>query len=306
MIRLFYILLIFTAAGIRAQQLPLYTQYMLNDYVMNPAIAGKNPYYEVKSNNRYQWIGITDAPRTYILSANGPTRDKNVGLGGYLFTDIVGPTRRIGIDFTYAYHIQLAEKTKLSFGASAGLLQWAVDGSKITLYHPFDNIISNGYQSVLVPNLGAGFYFYGEKWYVGGSAPQVYPAKLKFFSYQSDPESRMQTHFYGSAGYSFDLGEDFDLEPSILLKYVKPVPLQFDGGIRLVYKESVWAGATYRTMDAWAAFVGFNYEKNLTLGYSYDFTTTNLKNYSSGTHELIIAIRFGHRELKNDQKSRIQ
>ncbi len=296
----------FCITVMQAQQLPLYTQYMLNDFVMNPAIAGKNPYFEAKSDNRYQWIGITDAPRTYMLSVHGPTKNMKVGLGGSLFTDIVGPTRRIGFNLAYAYHMQLSEKTKLSFGASAGLVQWAVDGSKITLHDPFDNIISAGYQSVFVPDFGAGFYLYGDKWYVGAAVPQIYPAQLKFFNYMSQTDSRMENHIYASAGYRFDIGDDFDLEPSILFKYVKPVPLQFDGGLRLVYKESVWLGATYRTMDAWAAFIGFNYQKNLTLGYSYDFTTTNIKNYSTGTHELLIAIRFGHRELKNANNSRIQ
>lgn len=295
-----------TCLFVNAQQLPLYTQYMLNDFVMNPAIAGKNPYFEAKSDNRYQWIGITDAPRTYILSVHGPTKKQNVGLGGYLFTDIVGPTRRIGMDLTYAYHMKLSDKLKLGLGASAGLLQWAVDGSKIILRDPFDNIISSGYQSVLVPNLGAGFYLYTEKWYVGAAVPQVYPGQLKFFSYMTQTESRMETHMYATAGYKFDIGEDFDIEPSILFKYVKPVPLQFDGGLKFTYKESVWVGATYRTMDAWAAFVGFNYDKNITLGYSYDFTTTNIKNYSTGTHELLIAVRFGHREQKQLQKSRIR
>ncbi|MEW6468475.1 MAG: type IX secretion system membrane protein PorP/SprF [Bacteroidota bacterium] len=284
-----------------AQQLPLYTQYMLNDYVMNPAIGGKNPYFEALSDNRYQWIGITDAPRTYSLSVHGPTKNLKVGLGGYLFTDIVGPTRRIGVDFTYAYHIALSDKMKLSLGLSAGLLQFAVDASKITLHDPVDLVISSGYQSVLIPDFGAGFYLYGDNWYVGSAVPQIYPAQIKFFDYISTSKSKLATHSYSMAGYRFDIGEDFDLEPSVLVKYVKPAPVQFDFGLRAVYKEKFWLGGTFRTRDAVCAIAGFNYQENLSFSYSYDFSTTNIKNYSSGTHELVIAIRFAYRKPPESQ-----
>jgi type IX secretion system PorP/SprF family membrane protein len=300
------VLVCFMVLTMKAQQLPLYTQYMLNDFVMNPAIAGKNPYFEGKSDNRYQWIGITDAPRTYVLSCHGPLKNPKIGLGGYLFTDIVGPTRRIGFTGTYAYHLQLADNLKLGLGLSGGILQVAVDGAKITLRDPVDLVISQGYQSVLVPDLGTGFYLYSDKWYVGAAAPQIFPAKLKFFDYSTNSLSKLSTHVYATAGYRFDLGDDFDIEPSILLKYVNPVPLQFDGGLRFVYKEKVWIGGTFRTMDAFSAFVGFNFQQNLTFGYSYDFTTTNLKNYSTGTHEVLIAIRFAHKDPGDVSSSRIK
>src|SRR3989304_5083351 len=92
-----------------SQQLPLFSQYMLNDYFQNPAVAGSRPYFDAVSANRLQWAGITDAPRTYALSMQGPIRQKNMGVGGYLFTDMVGPTRRIGISGSYAYHIKANE-----------------------------------------------------------------------------------------------------------------------------------------------------------------------------------------------------
>ena len=142
---------------------------MVNDYVMNPAIGGSNPYFDGKSNNRYQWIGITDAPRTYILSVNGPMRNMKMGLGGQLFTDIVGPTRRTGLYFSYAYHLKVSENIKVSFGINAGILQFMVDGSKITLHDPQDAIISGGIQSKILPDFGAGVYVYPKdhRWYFG-------------------------------------------------------------------------------------------------------------------------------------------
>jgi type IX secretion system PorP/SprF family membrane protein len=289
-----------------AQQLALYSQYMVNDYVMNPAIGGRHDYFEAMSANRYQWIGITDAPRTYILSVNGPGKRKHIGLGGYLFTDIVGPTRRIGCDFTYAYHAQLNDNVKLSLGLSAGILQFAVDGSKITLHDPVDLVISNGYQSVLLPDFGTGFYLYGPNWWIGSALPQIYPAKIKFFDYSTDAQGKLATHSYTMGGYKFHLGDDFILEPSFLVKYVKPAPVQLDLGLRCIYKEKIWVGGTFRTMDAFSLMAGYTYQENLSFSYSYDITTTNIKNYSSGTHELVLSIRFGKKEGGTNSNSRIE
>ncbi|MCX6294529.1 MAG: type IX secretion system membrane protein PorP/SprF [Bacteroidetes bacterium] len=277
-----------------AQQLPQYSNYMVNDYVMNPAIGGTNNYFEGKSSNRYQWIGITDAPRTYILSVNGPAKNLKMGLGGLLFTDIVGPTRRTGFYLSYAYQLKVSEKVKVSLGLSGGLLQFMVDGSKITLRDPSDMVISNGLQSVLLPDFGAGIYVYStdKKWYAGASVPQILQNKIKFFDNTTSTLSKLATHYYATAGYKFNLNEDFVIEPSTCLKYVKPAPLQFDIGVRAIYKEKIWLGAAFRYLDAVSAMVGYTMQENITFAYSYDFTMTNIKKYSTGTHELMIGIKF--------------
>lgn len=280
------------AGFLKAQQLPHFSQYMVNDFALNPAVAGKNPYWEAKSNNRYQWIGVTDAPRTYMLSVHGPGKSRKVGMGGYLFTDITGPTRRTGIYGTYSYHARINEKMKLALGLSAGLLQFMVDGSKITLRDPADLVISSGLQSVLLPDFGAGFYLYTDNWYVGGAVPQVMQNRIRFFDYTSSTTSVLSRHYFATAGYKIRIGEDFIIEPSTVVKWVKPVPVQFDLGARFIYKEKVWIGGAYRNLDAASAMIGYVYRENLLFGYSFDFTTTNLKNYSSGTHEIMIGIRF--------------
>src|ERR1700739_1121682 len=146
-----------------AQQLPQYTQYMMNDFVLNPAIAGRSDYWEAKSNNRYQWVGIPDAPRTYMLSMQGPFKNLKMGIGGTIFTDIVGPTRRTGFNMAYAYHLKLNSTYKLSFGVNAGVLQYSIDGSKITTHDPGDPIMSPNYQSALTPDIGTGAYLYSNK-----------------------------------------------------------------------------------------------------------------------------------------------
>lgn len=291
-ILLFFALLPLAAV---AQQLPHWSQYMINNYVMNPAITGKDPYFVGMSDNRYQWSGITDAPRTYILSLHGPMKNLNMGLGGQLFVDITGPTRRTGLYASYAYHARLSDKVKLGLGVNAGILQFVMDGQKITLHDAGDYILQNALQSALLPDFSAGFYLYSDNFWVGASALQLTGGKIKFFDYLTTT-GIINRHYYGMAGYRIHVGDDFVFEPSVLTKYVKPAPFQFDAGLRAIYKDKVWVGGTFRNRDAFDMYMGFIYRENLTIGYSYDFTTTNLKNYESGTHELLFGIRFNNRK----------
>ena len=113
-------ILIFCGNHMFSQQLPHFSQYFLNDYLINPAVAGSRDYFEGVSTHRYQWEGVTDAPRTYTLSVNGPTKNRKMGLGGYLFTDHAGPTRRTGFSLSYAYHLKINDGLKLGLGLNAG------------------------------------------------------------------------------------------------------------------------------------------------------------------------------------------
>jgi len=280
-----------------AQQLPLFSQYMLNDYFQNPAVAGSRNYFDAVSINRLQWVGITDAPRTYCFSMNGPITKKNMGIGGYLYSDIAGPTRRTGASGSYAYHIKIQEKIKLSLSLSAGIVQFAMDGSKLTLNDPSDYAL-NIYHSVMVADLGTSFYLYGTpkengtgNWWLGGYAPQIFPAKLNLFQTPASTGT-LATHLYFTGGYKLFLTDEFSAEPSFLLKFVSPAPMQVDIGTRVIYKQKTWLGVTYRTHDAMSFMAGYIYKENISFGYAYDFTTSGLKKYTDGTHELYISLRF--------------
>lgn len=291
--RFFYISVLFLCVLLaRAQQVPQYTQYLFNEFSVNPAVAGKYKWWDCKSNNRYQWSGITDAPRTYVLTMHGPFRNLKMGMGANLYTDIVGPTRRIGLNFSYAYHMKLNQTYKLSLGVGAGILQWAVDGSKLTLHDQGDAVMSQAYQSVIVPDFSAGLHLYSDRLFVSVSVPQMYEAKLKFFDYQTDVKSRLKAHLYSIVGYKFKLTDEFELEPSAMLKYVKPAPLKVDASLRCIYRDMVWLGASFRTQDAVTGMVGYKYNNWLIIGYSYDFTITPLRQYTTGTHEIMFGVQF--------------
>lgn len=277
--------------GVQAQQLPQYTQYMLNDFAINPAVAGKNEFADVRSNNRYQWVGITDAPRTYVLTVHGPMKFKNMGLGMNLFTDIVGPTRRVGLNFSYAYHIKINESTKVALGLSAGILQWGIDGHKLQLHDAGDDNLLTQYQTVYVPDFGGGVLLHNKKYYIGISVPQLYQSKINLYP-GVENKGKLVTHLNVNGAYTFDLDDEFQIEPSFLLKYVTPAPMKLDVGVRGIYKEQVWLGVAYRHHDAVTALIGYLYKNYLMIGYSYDFSTTNIRKYSSGTHEVMLGLRF--------------
>jgi len=265
---------------------------MFNDYAYNPAVAGTKPYFDVRSNHRYQWAGFTDAPRTYTLTVHGPTKNQKMGLGTFLYTDHVGPTRRTGFQVTYAYHFNVTDDVRLSLALSAGVLEWKLDAHKVDLYDPNDQVVVNGVMRTIVPDAKFGFYFVHDKWYAGASAPNLLRSKLEFTNAQNTGLSRLEDHYYVHGGYKFDVGEDFQVEPCALIKYAAPAPVQLDLMARVFYKNQVWLGAAYRTSDAASAMIGYLYRENLMIGYSYDFTTSNLQNYSSGTHELLLGIKF--------------
>ena len=240
-----------------AQQLPQYSQYMLNQMAINPAVAGKDDFSEVRSNNRLQWFGITDAPRTYMLTLQGPIKTKNMGIGMNLYTDIVGPTRRTGLNFSYAYHLKLKEDMHLSMGVYGGILQWGVDGNKLTLHDEGDQQLLTTYQVTYVPDFGTGIYLYQKKrYYLGLSIPQLFQSQIKL--YPGAYKNSKIVHQYNINGaYTFDLNEDFQVEPSFLFKYEFPAPPKLDIGVRGIYKEQIWLGAAYRHNDAVSALIGY-------------------------------------------------
>src|ERR1700721_1084795 len=158
-----------------AQQLPIYSQYILNDFSMNPPVAGTQGYFNIKSDNRFQWIGITDAPRTYILTFDGPITPQHIGIGTYVFTDITGPTRRTGFTSSYSYHLKLNKDLNLSFGLSVGVLQFSMDGQAIALEQSNDQAMVNQLESAVLPDFAAGVYLYSSNFYLGFAAPQIIP-----------------------------------------------------------------------------------------------------------------------------------
>lgn len=274
----------------QAQQLPQLTQYQLNDYVINPAVAGSRPYFEFRSGHRSQWVGINDAPRTYVFSVATPIAE-NMGVGALLYTDVVGPTRRAGIQGSYAYHLKFTDKLKLGLALSGGLVQYEIDGSKITFHDPGDPVIDDQIRRDMVFDAKFGFHLYTDRFWLGATAPQLLQNDLAWLQSKDASLSKLEDHYYATAGYRFGVIDDLDITPSVLVKYVDPVPVKIDASIMFTYQDMFWLGGTWRSEDALAAMFGATVGQGFQFGYSYDMTTTALQQYANGSHEIMLGIR---------------
>lgn len=304
--KLIIIAAILSIAGVKqmfSQQLPQYTQYMFNEYIINPAVAGKEDFYQAKANYRYQWAGITDAPRTYILSLYGPHKTKDMGFGGFVFNDVTGPTSRTGVSGSYSYIMKLSEEIKLSLSLAAGLLQYKIDGTKINMLDIQDPSIQSSVYSVMVPDATFGAYMWAKNYFFGLSAHQLLNNKLNLYD-EDKGLNRIKNHFFAYGGYKYDINDDFQLEPSLLLKIMMPVNPQLDFTVKAQYKKAVWLGMSFRTGDAVGVMAGYNYKDQIMLGYSYDISTSSIRKYNSGSHEIMVIARFN--KIKNFEKPLIK
>jgi type IX secretion system PorP/SprF family membrane protein len=298
-ILIFVILCLVFIMPAKGQQAPYYTQYMFNDYLVNPAVAGTNNYFQIRANSRIQWIGMSDAPRTMSIAAYGPFKEKTMGYGGYIYNDVTGPESRLSLGGTYAYNLMITDMMRISGGITIGLMQYKLDGTKINIGDQvgYDPAFPDGVESQIIPDASAGIYLYSTYYYVGISAHQLLGNK---FNLHGDLDSvdtdmginRLKQHLYLSGGYHFILNRDFVLQPSAMIKYTGPGQIQAELNVTTTYQRMVWGGLTYRTGDAIAVLLGYNYESKIYIGLSYDITVSELRRYSNGTIEVMVGYRF--------------
>jgi type IX secretion system PorP/SprF family membrane protein len=281
-----------SSVHLMAQQIPHYSQFWFNDFVTNPAFAGTKPFYQAKSDNRYQWVGVNDAPKTFILSAFGPERKKDMGYGVQLFSDVTGPTSRLGFYGSYAYNLRLKDDIRISMGISLGLLQYKIDGSQIKLHDLNDPSLGTEVYAEFVPDADFGVLIYGKNWHGGIIAKQLFNYKLNFDDVNALGINTLKTHFAMHGAYRYDIDDEWAVEPYALLKFMYPVPLQIDLGARGIWRKMAWFGVSWRSSDAIALMIGYEYEEQISFGYSYDITISDLNQASSGTHEIMVGFKF--------------
>jgi type IX secretion system PorP/SprF family membrane protein len=285
-------------ATLKAQQLEQWTQFYLNEYMVNPSVAGLDKYFHANALYRDQWVGISDSPRTYYLSVHGAIIPGKMGIGGSIFSDVVGPTRRNGFQAAYAYHLKVTDAYTLSFTLSTGVLQYAVDGGKIDLGQDNDISISNGFMQLMTLDFGSGLRFAGEHFHVGFYVPQIAGLKAQFFDGYSETQNVLARHYYFNAGYRYDFTDDWAVDANFLGRYVSPVDMM-DVQVRGLFRDMVWLGASYRTPlitdqapSAIGFMTGYQFENNLNIGYAFDLPVGSIATAATGTHEIILGIRF--------------
>jgi type IX secretion system PorP/SprF family membrane protein len=308
-----------------AQQKPYYTQYILNNYILNPALSGIENYTDVKLSYRNQWAGINGSPVTIYFSAHAPIGKKDYrttatsfevpgenprgksywedytapephhGVGIIIMNDKTGYLSRFSAYATYAYHKGLTPNTTLSAGFLAGISNVSLDRTKIEwgTLDPNDPAIgyNNGEIKQLKPEIGAGLWLYSADYFAGISVLNIIPGKAKFVS-TNNYASYFEPQLIATAGYRFFINDEISVLPSAMLQFIRPFPLQVHANIKLQYLDKLWIGGSYRISDqlgGFAAMSGINVSNTFNIGYSYDASTTSrLKNYTKNTHEIIL------------------
>ncbi len=315
-----------------AQQRPHYTQYILNQYIINPALSGIENYTDLKISGRDQWVGFNGAPRTVYLSVHTPVGKNDLrtnatsysipgqnprgqaywesytaakphhGVGLTVINDQTGNLSHFTANATYAYHLGLGPRTNLSAGFSAGVSVHTFNADKANFgggaSDPVVGNIRNQFNK-LKPDMGAGLWLYSSDYFIGLSAQQVIPQKLSFVDDATfETKGRLIPHVFLTAGYRFLLGEDVNAIPSVMFKYINGVfknNYQGELNLKMQYRDLFWVGGSYRQFDGYAAMLGLNVGNTFNIGYSYDFTKTPINTYSRGTHELMIGFLIGNR-----------
>ncbi len=295
---LFWGLVLYMPLQGSAQQYPLFTNYLLNQYGFNPATTGLVSDMQVNLYYRRQWTGFPDAPTTRIAAFRSRLRRVPFGLGGYFFNDEAGALRRSGGTALLSYTQQLSENSAISLGFAGGYHQIRLmDG--FTVRDEDDQVVYNARMGTWSPDFNAGVYVQTGDFYFGFSIPQLFAPKLRLGD--NNRISRLESHYYLVAGYDWALHDEFRLEPSLMLKMVNGSQLQMEGALRGIFLNRFWVGGLYRSEDAMALMAGFAAGKLLEVAYAYDFTTSGLRHANSGSHELSLVFRWGRfRDADND------
>jgi len=321
-----------------AQQQPYYTQYILNNFILNPALAGIENYWDCKASYRNQWVGLDGAPKTLYLTVHVPLGkgdyDRQTpttvpdldakslgakqfsmeytappahhGVGFSIINDKTGPLSRIAAYASYAYHVPVGPKTTLSFGLSAGVQEVNVDVNAVNFgeTNPVDPaVLRSGYLNKLEPDLNAGLWLSNTSFFIGLSAQQIIPVPINSSNGTTAADSvtllkgKLIPHSFLTVGYKILFNDDISLLPSIMVRYVQPLPIDFDVNAKVLYQDLLWVGFSYHYKQGFAAMVGVNISSTFNLGYSYDYTTTRLNTVSHGTHEMVLG--FLWRKKKN-------
>lgn len=269
-----------------AQQDPGYTQYMYNTMTVNSAYAGSTGSLEAVLLHRSQWAGIEGAPQTQTFTVHSPLRNENIGLGLSIVNDKLGPSSELYVDANFSYTIALSQQTKLAFGLKAGARMMNIDWSKGTYYNQVDALLNNNINDKINLSLGAGLFLHTEKWYLGTSVPSF----IRGDYYDDIQESVIseRLHYYLMGGYVFDLSDNLKFKPAFLAKAVSGAPITADISANFLIQEKFTIGASHRLDDSVSALLGFQISNNFFIGYSYDYSVTELNKYNDGSHEFIL------------------
>jgi type IX secretion system PorP/SprF family membrane protein len=314
-------LVLLISVSVFAQQRPHYTQYIMNNYILNPAISGIENYIDVKLSARNQWVGLSGAPTTFYATVHGPIGKSDFktnatsfdmkgenprgrqywesytaapphhGIGLTVLNYRTGYINRFTSYATYAYHLGISDQMSLAAGFGAGLSGTSINRSRIELANPIDPAIgaAAGQFHKMTPELNAGLWLYGADFFAGLSAQQIIPVKTNLVD-SSIYRSTLVPHIMATAGYRFFISETVTALPSVMTRYIPSMPIYMDLNVKFQYLDRLWLGASYRFKEGYAAMAGVNVSSTFNISYSYDLNYSKylLGTMHRGTHEIVL------------------
>lgn len=288
--KLLTLLLLFASAGLIAQQRPIHSLYMFDPILVNPAYAGTQVQLSGTAIYRNQWVNLEGAPKTFTASIHSGFLKTKMGLGIIATNDKIGIHNDVGLYGVYSYKIKLAQFSSLSFGIQGGFNNLKSDYTLLNLKNLNDPNLA-GVITKFNPNVGAGLFYRFKDVYLGFSVPQIIENKV-FVNEAFGPSlSKQNRYYYIFGGLSKKLNNDFRWIPSALIRLQDDAPMSLDLNSTLVYKDAVGLGVSYRLKDGIVGLFELQINENFHVGYAYDFTTSDLNQFSSGSHEIMVNYR---------------
>lgn len=287
-----------------AQQDPQLTMYGFHRFPINPAYAGALEATNVTVHGRAQWVGLPGAPNTALASINGYSRKLHGGLGAYLIGDKLGPLSTFGVKGAYAFHLNLGSRAKLNIGVAGGLYQKTLNGDwKYNMDMGPDQALPLAGQSFMLPDLDAGIYFRlplkgttstaypQDAFFLGGSVTHILePSIEELLAVADQVESKLSRGIHGMAGFTIPIQDNIYLQPTAYFRMAGPT-MQWDITANLYVSPMVF-GISHRWKDSFSGIIGFNASTYMFMGYSYDYTISNLGGFTTGSHEVIVSYTF--------------
>jgi type IX secretion system PorP/SprF family membrane protein len=292
-IRIFLPLVMIAVWGqVNAQQIATYSQYMFNQLAINPGYAGSHGALSATFLSRFQNVGLPGAPNTQTLAVHSPTNNRNVALGLLAIHDQIGVIDQSGIHGSYAYRVPLTllkSKGVISFGVQAGVSTYRADYTQLDKFDQADPAFDEDIRQTR-PNFGAGVFFSSPVWYVGLSMPHM---MNNVFDRNSSLETiRQNVPMMLAAGYVFPIHRQMKLKPNMLFKLVDGQPVELDLNAMILFDEVVWVGVSYKVSSAVNLITQIQATDQLSIGYSYNITTGQLRAVDMGSHEMMVNYRF--------------
>lgn len=284
-----------------AQDHPHYTMFMYNKLLYNPGYAGNKNMTSLNAAYRNQWTGIDGAPRNFSVALDGTVGSymkafRPVALGLSVYNESLGVTDNTNVMGYYAYRIRLA-KTIMSFGVQAGASMYNANYGDLNPATQGDNALTTNVNNAILPNIGAGVFWSGEKFFVGVSVPNLIE---NYYDNQSkaltNSNARQLRSYYASGGYTFKISEDVKIQPQAMIRYAGndkfQQPINADANLSFIFFNRLLLGATYRTDNTIDGIVHLQVTKRINIGYAYGYSASQLNGYNNGTHEIVLGFDF--------------